>query len=629
MPALQQARLSATNKAQLRSKSSPIKHATTDTAANNHNSSIPTTPLTSRTSSLTTTTTTFIPTPVAVASTRKENQGSARNGISGARRFHHVRDADKRTAAARRTRVEESMVRKPSVSVSKNPRERVMSLEVSQQRKENKSAIKRPEMHKKINSANSLRNDDLKEVSSNIAKPRNRAQLPTSSKVNKVEEKAPNTEQLDRQATHRRKSDRTSVRSTSGEYQPRISTSALKSRTPVGQENISPNGESNIRIRPRLRDSSFHSSASSRKSSGLASATDAPFTRTRSSMSNGSRYSSGGYTTPSRAKSISKAKFNDEPCLAKEDTSQTKVILIESKSLKKTKIPKQHLTTKPSNSPNSCRAAKKVNSNGAPRQESGTRDDAQPKDVRLSTEVLQLQLLHSSALRVLPEWERRADTSLRRYFADTATAYKTTCEHEHAAQSLINQLALQSWCLGDADKHSSNETADDGHGDVTADTTDNIALLITILDELPALLLSGEGNSYACIVSTFDGWIKQIQEGWRVRDCESSLSDITSRPPSLSSSSYSPPNVRPLPQSWHSNLAHLNRKIEALVQSMRELDSAPEGSTLAEVLRRCKIFLVNVTDEIREMSELVEGVYASEKVADADDGGKRDGDELA
>ena len=212
-------------------------------------------------------------------------------------------------------------------------------------------------------------------------------------------------------------------------------------------------------------------------------------------------------------------------------------------------------------------------------------------------------------------------------------------DDEQAAQSLINQIALHSWSYG----------VDDDPGQ-----TDNVALLITILDEFPALLGTderdscidgnGDGNGdieccYVHLTSDFGRWIQHVRRVWYAREVNGTVSEssaspsmtLTPRPhpsalnsaPSSSSSSIlnhdtntsaynynhtinntNNHTIGPMPSLWHTSLVTLSRKIDILNQSINELDAAPEGSTLALVLQRCAAFLANARREIDEMKEM-------------------------
>ena len=276
------------------------------------------------------------------------------------------------------------------------------------------------------------------------------------------------------------------------------------------------------------------------------------------------------------------------------------------------------------------------------------------ESIRLKAEMLQLRSLHASLASNSYKKSKKMNDILRQELTDTETAYRRMLSNEQAAQSLINQIALQSWSYG---------------GDGDASQTDNVALLITILDEFPALLVdedhvsraNGNGDSdgdceggrnggdercYARLIDDFDRWIQHIRRVWHARGENGAATEPSSPPPTgpklkpsadktalsdnIPSFSLSVASkfgttldnntnddadnntINPMPSSWHTNLATLCHKIDILNQSVDELDAAPDGSTLALVLQRCTTFLANAKREIGEMKEMERSVIEME-----------------
>ena len=258
---------------------------------------------------------------------------------------------------------------------------------------------------------------------------------------------------------------------------------------------------------------------------------------------------------------------------------------------------------------------------------------------RLRAETLQLRLLHAPLASNSFKRSKRLDKLLRQDLSDTESAFRRMRSNEQIAQSLINRIALHSWSYGiDGD----------------CSQTDNIALLITILDEFPALLSgderrscvdeqqhddrdSDDGSQYARLANDFNHWTQHVRQVWRARGengnglesfpttptcrsdrqisrvegAQSAFADVVD-----SSDGFDDDDddaIHPMPASWHAGLAVLSRKINILGQSVDELDAAPDGSTLALVLQRCNTFLVRARQELTEMKELEEMVVNMEK----------------
>ena len=250
--------------------------------------------------------------------------------------------------------------------------------------------------------------------------------------------------------------------------------------------------------------------------------------------------------------------------------------------------------------------------------------------IRLQAETLQLHILHSLVATNVSKKSIQTNRSLRENLFGIEAAYKAMRSKEQAAQSLINQIALHSWNYG---------------GDSDGSQADNIALLVTILDEFPALLGSDDekagvscasesGNAsdseylYAHLVEVFQSWMHHVRQVWQARGEHSIGPAVSSTTSSTTEfftynqpanthtytlSNKSPYTIIPLPSSWYTDLAALGHKLDILSGSLEELEAAPEGSTLASTLQRCATFLVNARQEIREMKEIEEMVFALAK----------------
>ena len=250
--------------------------------------------------------------------------------------------------------------------------------------------------------------------------------------------------------------------------------------------------------------------------------------------------------------------------------------------------------------------------------------------IRLQTETLQLHRLHSLMVSNVRKKSIETDRSLRENVSSIEAAYKAMRSKEQAAQSLINRIAMQSWSYGA-----------DGDGS----QADNIALLVTILDEFPALLGSddekcgegygsesgdagdGEYHLYAHLIKEFESWMRHVQQVWQARgehgigpavlsSTYSTAGHLTHGEPTSkhtkSQSNKSPYTITPMSTSWYTNLAALCHKLDILSRSMGELEPAPEGSTLALTLHQCTTFLANAKQELREMREMEELVFTLE-----------------
>lgn len=250
--------------------------------------------------------------------------------------------------------------------------------------------------------------------------------------------------------------------------------------------------------------------------------------------------------------------------------------------------------------------------------------------VRRQAETLQLHLLHSVMITDVAKKSTETNRSLRANLSSIQDAYTAMRSKEEAAQSLINRIAMHSWSY----------SADDNNGS----QADNIALLITILDEFPALLGSddekasiscaGESDEvsdseylYAHLIEEFESWMRQAQQVWQAREkhgigsllssTTSSVAEYRTYDESTNAHSYShfdksPYIIKPMSTSWYTKLAALSHKLDILSQSLEELEPAPEGSTLASILQRCMAFLANATQELREMKETEETVFSLE-----------------
>ncbi|KAH9822907.1 hypothetical protein Tdes44962_MAKER00735 [Teratosphaeria destructans] len=190
-------------------------------------------------------------------------------------------------------------------------------------------------------------------------------------------------------------------------------------------------------------------------------------------------------------------------------------------------------------------------------------------------DLLQLSLLHQSALKTLREYEYSAQRKLSKKQSELRKEFEAIHELEMEQQHIANLTALDTWCPD------------------SALLAENLQILSKVHSELTAL--TEPESRYADLVSVFEAWTQQTE--------------VESTPTFLD----------PLPPDWHKSHTSLALRLRALQRDVELLPPPPptEGlsspSSVAVLLLSSRQLLDNMLRELEMMTKLEKALLEREK----------------
>lgn len=164
----------------------------------------------------------------------------------------------------------------------------------------------------------------------------------------------------------------------------------------------------------------------------------------------------------------------------------------------------------------------------------------------LQTELLQLSLLHKSGLERNDQWERDAESELRRKYDSVAGNYKAILDVEKETQRQVNGQALHHW-LRNAREHNGQQGF-----------AEQIQLLSLIAQEVYDIGDSHSGR-YTMAILEFESWLQRVEE---VR--EARMSWVGGQ----SGGDF----INPIRREWKDEINALILKLELASRQLQSLD---------------------------------------------------------
>lgn len=218
-----------------------------------------------------------------------------------------------------------------------------------------------------------------------------------------------------------------------------------------------------------------------------------------------------------------------------------------------------------------------------------------PEIAALQTELLQLNLLHSSSVQRDVEWQATAEAGLRRKYESVAKTYKSILAEEKEYQRRLNGQALGLWSKN-------SEERSDRQG-----FPEQIQLLSQVAQEV--FSLSDNAGRYTLVIRAFEDWFQNVEDIRKLRN-QSDEESITD-PVAL---------IDPLDHAWKEELRDLTMKIELCSRQLQSLDILGYGeieSLEGSGLLRIAIGLRDMTDmmikEIKAIRSIEADIVKSER----------------
>lgn len=204
-----------------------------------------------------------------------------------------------------------------------------------------------------------------------------------------------------------------------------------------------------------------------------------------------------------------------------------------------------------------------------------------PGVAALQTEVLQLNLLHSSYVQGDVEWRANAEASLRKQYDSVAKSYRSVLAEEKEAQRCLNLQALNLWHANSRDNRNRQGFPE------------QIQTLSSIVQDISDLC--DTAGRYTRVVRVFEDWLQKVDRIRRRRDLEDDTDEAGG---SIDSLGYS----------WKKELFALTAKLELCARKLQDLSILTYGEIESDAGRRREYdssALIRLVTSFGEMTSLM------------------------
>ncbi|KAK2765411.1 hypothetical protein FQN54_008257 [Arachnomyces sp. PD_36] len=177
---------------------------------------------------------------------------------------------------------------------------------------------------------------------------------------------------------------------------------------------------------------------------------------------------------------------------------------------------------------------------------------SRPEVAALQTELLQLHLIHSSAVQTQTQWKASAEKQLRQRYKSVAAKYRSAIASDSAVQQNINTKALRE--LSENAKRNSGGRHD---------FTEQIRILSRTLQDV-ADMTDLRGGRYTLVVREFENWVERFNPSGKSQNASldgTATADF----------------ITPIGRNWQTEVSRLNSKLELCLRSLHSIDVTPEG----------------------------------------------------
>lgn len=212
-----------------------------------------------------------------------------------------------------------------------------------------------------------------------------------------------------------------------------------------------------------------------------------------------------------------------------------------------------------------------------------------PEIAALQTELLQLNLLHSSAVQRSVEWQTESEALLQKKYDSVAATYKSILEDEREKQRRLNAQALGIWFKNSRERR-------DRQG-----FSEQIQLFSQVAQEISAL--SGPDGRYTLVIQEFEDWFQAVDE----------IRESRSRPSSgsmMGNMSF----IDPLCPEWKNELNELLMKLELCAKQLQSLDILGYG----ELEQLEDSALLRIANGLRDMTDTMISEIKTIRAIEAD-----------
>lgn len=211
-----------------------------------------------------------------------------------------------------------------------------------------------------------------------------------------------------------------------------------------------------------------------------------------------------------------------------------------------------------------------------------------PEIAALQTELLQLNLLHSSAVQRSVEWQTESEAILQEKYDSVAGTYKSILADERERQRRLNAQALSIWL-----KNSREQRNRQGF-------SEQIQLLSQIAQEISSL--SGPDGRYTLVIQEFEDWFQVVDE---IRESRSRFGNGLTGNMSF---------IDPLCPEWKNELNELSMKIELCARQLQSLDILGYG----ELEQLEGSALLRIANGLRDMTDMMISEIKTIRAIEAD-----------
>lgn len=216
-----------------------------------------------------------------------------------------------------------------------------------------------------------------------------------------------------------------------------------------------------------------------------------------------------------------------------------------------------------------------------------------PEVGALQTELLQLSLLHKSGLERNDQWERDAESKLRRKYDSVAGNYRAILDVEKETQRQLNGQALHHW-LKNAREHNGQQGF-----------AEQIQLLSLIAQEVYDIDDSHSGR-YTMAILEFESWLQRVEEVQEAR---------MSRVGRQGADDF----INPLHRDWKDETNALIMKLELASRQLQSLDisgygdlEAFDNSALLRVVKSLGALVHQMGEELGIIRKIEADIVKSE-----------------